>query len=402
MNSKITHMRQIISFGIIACLFVAQNAFCQDEKSEGYVFTTVKEVGATSVKNQSSSGTCWSFSTIALLESELIRLGKPAVDLSPMFVVRKTYSEKADRYVRFHGSISFSGGGSSADVITCIRNFGIVPMEVYQGLNYGTPEHQHGELDAVAEAYVKEVVENPNRKLSTAWKSGFDAIVDSYLGEVPQTFTYQGVEYTPKTYFQSLGLNLDDYVEITSFSHHPFYSQFILEVPDNWAHDYVYNVPLSDLEAIFDFAVDNGFPISWGSDVSDPGFSWKNGVAIVPDIENEELAGSDMAKWTQMSAREKSAKAFEKPCKELTITQEKRQIDFDNYQTTDDHGMLIVGKAVDQNGNTYFKVKNSWGDGGKYNGYFYASKAFVLYKTMTVMLHKDAVPKDIRKKLGIK
>lgn len=395
-------MKKITLLSISVCLFLALNVFGQDETAEGYKFTPISEVGATSVKNQSSSGTCWSFSTIALFESELIRMGKPAVDLSPMFVARMTYHNKAQRYVRFHGSISFSGGGASGDVTDVIRSYGIVPMDVYQGLNYGTDSHQHDELDEVTKAYVDEVVKNPNRKLSTAWLNGFDAILDAYFGKVPESFVYEGKEYSPKSFVQYLGLNVDDYVEISSFSHHPFYEKFIIEVPDNWAHGEVYNVPLDEFGQIVDYAVDNGYPISWGSDVSEPGFSWSNGIAIVPDIEDEELAGSDMAKWTKMSVREKNAKAFDKPGKEMVITQELRQKGFDSYETTDDHGMLIVGKARDQNGAIYYKVKNSWGESGRYNGYFYASKPFVLYKSMTIMLHKNAVPKDIKKKLGIK
>lgn len=383
------------------CLGVVHSVSAQDVKQGGYHFTSIKEINTTSVKDQDRSSTCWSFSTLGLLESEILRLGNPAIDLSPMFVVRCIYSEKADRYARFQGSISISGGGSSADVIRAIRRYGIVPMEVYQGLRYGTDSHVHGELDAVAEAFIGAVVKNPNRKLSTAWKKGFDGILDAYLGDVSSSFTYRGKEYTPKSFAQSLGINVDDYVEITSFTHHPFYTRFIIEIPDNWAHDEVYNVPLSDLGDIVDYAVDNGYSIAWGSDVSDSGINWTEGVAIVPDLDSEELAGSDMAKWTAKKPKEKYAKAFEKPGSEIAITQEMRQLAFDNYQTTDDHGMVIVGKAKDQNGNLYYKVKNSWGDDGRFNGYFYASKPFVLYKTITIMLHKDAIPQDIRAKLGI-
>lgn len=373
-----------------------------DKPAEGYVFTIKRDLPVTSVKNQQRSGTCWSYATLALLEADLLRQGKPAVDLSPMFVVRQTYLDKADRYVRFQGTISFSGGGSSGDVMNTIRDHGIVPMEVYMGLNYGTDQHVHGELDAVTEAYVSAIVKNPNRKLSSAWKRGFQGIVDAYLGPLPERFSHNGQQYTPREFAKHLGINVEDYIEISSFSHHPFYSKFVLEVPDNWVHDAVYNVPLAEFEAIIDYALDNGFPIGWGSDVSEDGFSWKNGLAIVPDVQSAPLDGSDMARWTKMSNRERSQAAFERPGRELSITQEIRQAAFDNQQTTDDHGMLIVGTAHDQNGNIYYKVKNSWGEAGKYNGYFYASKPFVLYKTLTIMLHKDGIPRVIREKLGVK
>lgn len=396
----------IVLLGVLVCSLGIQNAVAQNEKEleskpEGYVFTSINEIETTSIKDQNRSGTCWSFSGLGFLESEMLRMGKPKVDLSAMFVVRTAYSDKAEKYVRMNGALNFGGGGAFYDVAAMIKKYGIVPMEVYQGLNYGEDMHVHGEIDAVTKAYIEAVVKNPNRKLSTAWHNGFDGILDAYFGELPTKFQYNGKDYTPKTFAQSLGLNLDDYVYVTSYSHHPFYSRFILEVPDNWALAEVYNVTIDDLEKIFDNAVDNGYPVAWASDVSDNGFSWANGVAIVPDMENEELAGSDMARWTKMSPREKSKKAFEKPGKELKITQEMRQEAFDNYQTTDDHGMVLVGKAKDQIGNIYYRVKNSWGIDGKYDGYFYASKPFVLYKTMSIMVHKNAIPKDISKKLGL-
>lgn len=371
---------------------------------EGYVFTPIKEIKTTPVKNQYRSSTCWSFSGVAFLESELLRMGKPEVNLSAMYVVRNAYSEKADRFVRFNGTNNFGPGGSYYDVIETIRKYGVVPDEVYPGLNYGEDKHIHGELDAVTRAYVDAIVKNPNKKLSTAWKSGFSGILDAYLGINPSTFTYNGKNYNPNTFFQSLGLNLDDYIYITSFSHHPFYTKFVIELPDNWAHGEVYNVTIEDFEKIFDNAVDNGYPVAWASDVSDKGFNWSKGVAIVPEVNFEEMSGSDKERWTQLSQKEKDAKlySFEKPGKEMKITQELRQEAFNNYQTTDDHGMLLVGKAKDQTGTVYYKVKNSWGADGVYDGYFYASKPFVLYKTTSIMVHKNAVPKDILNKLGIK
>lgn len=400
-------MKKFLLLAVVACfvsvpvLRAQTEAEKNQEKPEGYVITPISEVKTTSVKDQNRSGTCWSFSGIGFLESELLRLGKPEVDLAPMFIVRMAYSDKAEKYVRMHGALNFAGGGAFYDVAAMIKKYGIVPMEVYQGLNYGEDNHVHNEMDRVLKAYVEAVVKNPNRKLSTAWFKGFNAVLDAYLGPIPSDFVYKGQKYSPKSYAESLGLNLDDYVYITSYTHHPFHSKFIMEVPDNWALAEVYNVPLDEFEAIFDNALDNGFPVAWASDVSEDGFSWTDGVAIVPDMKSEEITGSDMARWTKLTKRERMTKIFEKPGPELKITQEMRQEGFDRFETTDDHGMVLVGKAKDQLGHIYYKVKNSWGIGGKYDGYFYASKPFVLYKTMSIMVHKDAIPKNIRKKLNL-
>jgi len=380
-------------------------AFAQDEEpqNEGYNFTVVKEVKTTDVRNQSRSSTCWSFSGLAMIETELLRIGKPAINLSEMYIVRHTHSEKAEKYVRLHGNINFGGGGAFYDVIETIKKYGIVPEEVYPGLNYGEDIHVHSELDAIATAYVEAVVKNPNRKLSAAWKVGYEAVLDAYLGKRPEKFTWEGKEYTPKSFAQSLGLNFDDYVYVTSFTHHPFYSNFIIEIPDNWAWGSVYNLPLDEFAQIFDYAIDNGYSVAWASDISEKGFSYQNGVAVVPEVNLAEMTDSEKLKWTELSPREKDAMLykFNGPGLEKKITQEMRQEAFDNYQTTDDHGMLIVGIAKDQKGNKYYKVKNSWGTSDKYNGYFYASEAFVLYKTMSIMVHKDAIPKEIAKKLKL-
>jgi len=373
----------------------------KDEVKEPYTFTDLKVIPSTSVKNQNRSSTCWSFSGMAFLESELLRMGKPSVDLSPMFVVRNIYTMKADRYVRFNGTNNFGPGGSFFDVLEAIKRFGIVPMDVYQGLNYGEESHVHGEVDAVTKAFLDALIKNPNRKLSTAWKNAFNGILDAYFGQAPQNFTYNGKSFTPETFAKYLEINPDDYVVITSFNHHPFYQKFVLELPDNWIHGEAYNVTLADFDRIIEYAIDNGFPVAWASDVSDKGFSWSKGVAIVPDFDDMENAGSDKDRWTLLSnkEKEKTLYSFEKPVKEMVITQDIRQIAFDSYQTTDDHGMVLVGKATDQLGNTFYKVKNSWGADGKYQGYFYASKAFVLYKSTNIMVNKKAIPADLLKKL---
>lgn len=402
------NMKRSLSL-IALSLFVFISAYSQEKQektaSEGYTFTPIKEIKHTSVKNQSSTGTCWIFSSLGFFEAEALRAGKPEFNLSEMYISRNAFSDKADRYVRFQGANTFGGGGSFWDVIDMIKKYGIVPEEVYSGLNYGEDKHIHGELDAVTKAYLDAIIKNPNRKLSTAWKRGFDGILDAYLGPNPQTFKYNGKEYTPKSFSESLGLNFNDYVCLTSFSHHPFYEKFILEVPDNWAGKEVYNLPLDDFGQIFDNAIENNYTVAWASDVSDKGFSWKNGVAIVPDMNLSEMNESDKAKWTNLSDREKENQlySFEKPITEKTITQELRQIGFDNFLTTDDHGMLIVGTAKDQTGKVFFKIKNSWGtSNSKYDGYFYASKAFILYKTTSIMVNKNAIPKPIATKLGIK
>ena len=398
-------MKRSLSLMILAC-FVAFSAIGQEKdttKPVGYQFTTVKELKVTPVKDQYRSGTCWSFSTLAFLESELLRIGKPEVDFSEMWVVRNAYSDKATKYVRLQGGLNFGGGGSFADVVYVLKNYGLVPESAYTGLQYGEAKHVHGELDALLKGYVDGVIKNPNRQLSTAWHKGFDGILDAYLGPVPEKFNYNGKEYTPKSFGQSLGLNPDDYVSLTSYTHHPFYSKFILEVPDNWIWEESYNLPLEDLARVFAFSIENGYSIAWGADVSEKGFSYNNGVAVVPEANTSEMKDSEKLKWTSMTEKERQAMlySFNSPSSEKKITQELRQVAFDNYQTTDDHGMLIYGTAKDQNGKLYYKVKNSWGTDGKFQGNFYASEAFVLYKTMNIMVHKNAIPADIRKKLGI-
>lgn len=330
----------------------------KEEEKQGYQFTELKRLPATSVKSQDRAGTCWSWSTISFLESEMMRLGKDSVSLAPMYIVWNTYNEKADKYVRMHGCMNFAQGGASADVNWAIKNYGIVPLEIYSGLNYGENIHAHAELDGVLGAYLKVIVSNPNKKLSTAWKKGFDGILDAYLGAKPEKFTFRGKEYTPMSFYQSTGLNMDDYISLTSFTHHPFYTKFALEVPDNWIGEESYNLPLDELMEVLDKAIDNGYTFSWGSDVSEIGFL-RDGIAIVPDMENTETSDAEIAKWVKMKKEDKQAKLLEKPGKEKTITQEMRQEAFDNFQTTDDHGMHAVGKAVDQNGNKYFIIKNS-------------------------------------------
>ena len=387
MNCK--HLTIACALSVVSvCAWAGENK----KDSVGYQFTVTKELKTNSVKDQSRSGTCWSFSTLSFIEDDLLRQGKPAVDLSEMFIVRNDYIEKAIKYVRMHGSISFSAGGSAYDVLYIIDKYGVVPEEVYTGLNYGTDKHQHGELDAILKGYVDAVIANPNKKLSSAWLDGFKAVLDTYLGKVPEKFTYNGVEYTPKSFAESLGIKSSDYIPLTSFTHHDFYKPFAIEVPDN------------ELMETIDYSIDKGYTVMWASDVSEKGFQYLKGFAVVPvEKKNDNLSGTELARWVKLSKAEKEGELykFEEPEEEMVIDQKVRQEAFDNYETTDDHGMVFVGTAVDQNGTKYYKVKNSWGTEQVYGGFFYASEAFVKYKTMDILVHKDAVPAKILKKLHL-
>ncbi len=394
-------------FAVILPLHAQQNS------NEEYVFTIIKEVKATPVKDQYRSGTCWSYSALSYIESELLRQGKPEYDLSEMWIVRYTYPAKAEKYMRLQGNINMAGGGSFEDVFWVMRTYGIVPQEIYQGLNYGESKNVHNELDNVTKAYVDAILKTykdasekgRSYSLTTAWFDGFQGIMDAYLGIRPEKFSYQGKEYTPSNFQQSLGLNLDDYVSITSFTHHPFYESFILEIPDNWIWGTSYNLPMNEMFEVVNNALNNGHSVLWGADVSEKGFAYRKGLALVPETNTEEMSDSDKARWVGVSDKDRETQMMDmgKVVPERKITQELRQRAFDNFQTTDDHGMHITGIAKDQNGNTFYKVKNSWGtDDSKYNGYFYASEAYFLYKTINIMVHKDALPKHIAQKLHIK
>lgn len=375
------------------------------DRKDPWSFEDVILLPSSPVEDQHRSGTCWSFAGTSFLQSEMMRLGKPDVNLSEMFIVWHTYAEKARKHVRLHGNLNFSAGGAFHDVTNMISKYGVVPESVYDGLKYGEDKHVHGEMDRVLREYVDAVVENKNRKLSTAWHDAFTQILDTYLGEIPQNFEYEGRTYTPLSFADNyVGLNMNDYVEITSFTHHPFYSKFVLEIPDNWSWDKMYNVPLNELEEIIDYSLENGFTIAWASDVSEKGFATGNkGIAVLPAAPEKDMSDAEISRWEALPERERENELYklEKPVPELDVTQEMRQIAFDNFQTTDDHGMHIIGKAKDSRGKTFYKVKNSWGDYNMHNGYFYASKPYVSYKTMCIMVHKDAIPPGIREKLNL-
>lgn len=390
------------SFG----LFAQNNASQEAANPSGpNVFTTVKEVPYTSIKDQANSGTCWSYSGIGFLESEALRMGKPSVDLSEMFVVSHSYKDKGEKYVRMHGKLNYGQGGSFYDVLYVLKHYGLVPQEVMPGLNYGTDKNMHSELADGAQAFLNEIIKNPNGKLTTAWERAYDGIIDSYLGTAPEKFMYKGKQYTPESFAKSLSLNADDYISLTSYTHHPFYSAFPLEIEDNWRWSSSYNLPLDEFMQVMDNAIDNGYSIAWGTDVSENGFT-RDGIGILADVGAIETKGSDQDRWVGLSRAGKIAeirKMIEQAdCPEIEVTQEYRQKCFDNYTLTDDHGMQIVGKAKNQIGREFFIVKNSWGETGKYKGIWYASRNFVAGRTMNYVVHKDAIPGAIAKKLGIK
>ena len=393
-------------FLLIALVALTANSQMVRANDSTFVFTTVDSVAITPVKDQNRSSTCWAFSTIGFLESEILRIGGEPMDLSEMFVVSRTMMDRAEYVVRMHGDADFAPGGSAYDVIYCLKNYGMVPQEAMPGIMYGSSKADtlpvHTELDAVAKGYVNGIAKNTRlKKLSPVWKQGLQAIYDAYLGKCPEYFTYRGHEYTPMSFANSLGLNPDDYVSITSYTHHPFYTQFALEVPDNWRMDQMYNVPMEDMMRIIDEAIKHGYTLAWGADVSEAGFTRK-GIGVVPDIESQDNTGSDADHWVGLSDDEKRKELTEGPCTELSITQEMRQQAFDNWENTDDHGMQIFGTATDQNGKRYYMIKNSWGTRkSKYKGIWYVSEAFMQYKTNDILVHIDAIPADIRAKLGL-
>ena len=381
----------LLGYAISSQLLWAQEEKKKEEKKkEAYEFTMVKELPHTSVKNQARTGTCWCFATISFLESELLRMGKEELNLSEMYIVRHTYPKKAERYIRLHGEANFSPGGACHDVIDMMREYGLVPEEVYPGLNYGEKKHNHGEMNNILYGLVKAVSRNPGGRVTPRWEEAFEAVLDVYLGEIPKTFKYQGKEYTPKSFLQYLELNPDDYIEITSYTHHPFYKQFYLELPDNWTfNDQYYNVPIEDMEKIIDYSLENGYTVVYGGDVSNKYFSSKKGYGIVP-----------LKDWEDLTQEERK-KEITEPVEEKVPTQELRQKWFDNYTATDDHAMHIVGIAKDQKGHRFYYTKNSWGTDRKYGGYMYLSKPYILLNATGFMVNKNAIPNDIREKLGL-
>ncbi len=392
-------MKKLFVLAVFALGFAAAAS-----AQEGYKFTDQKVVKTVPITNQYKSGTCWCYSTLSYLEEEIMAVGGEQMTLSQMWVVRHAYFDKAVKYVRLHGNLNFAVGGAAHDVTEMIAKYGIVPREVYTGQNYGTELPEFNEIDNVLKAYVDAIIKNGNGKLTPVWQDGLNAILDTYFGERPETFTYKGKEYTPKSFAESLPIKMEDYIEISSYTHHPFYSTFILEVPDNWMWHSMYNLPVGEMMQVLDAALEAGRPVAWGTDVSEKGFSRTKAIGVIPEEVEKNSIGSDAERWGKLTDAEKQAMInnLEGPMKEKTITQEMRQEAYDNYLTTDDHGMVIVGTATDQEGNPFYKVQNSWGESGPYKGFYYFSRPFVEYKTMDIMVNKNIVPKEILKKLGLK
>lgn len=374
----------------------------EEVKKDTVEFTVIKQNPITSIKDQHRSGTCWAYSSLGFLEAELLRMGKGEHDLCESFLVYNTYMDRADKAIRTHGDASFSQGGSFYDAIYCLKHYGIVPQDAmpFPGSLYGDSLFNFNQLDAVASAYVGAIAKGNLKKISPTWKSDLSNIYKNYFGELPKTVVAGGKTYTPQQYATDyLGLNPDDYVSLTSYTHHPFYTKFILEIQDNWRWAESYNLPLDEFMEVCDAAVRNGYTFAWGADVSESYFS-RDGVARVPaTLKDNDITGSDAARWTGSNAQ--NGAAIKTSNDEKTITQELRQLGYDNWETTDDHGMVIYGLAKNKQGDEYFMVKNSWGDYGKYHGMFYASKAYVAYKTMNILIHKSAIPAHIAKKLGL-
>lgn len=362
------------------------SAASQSQETE-YKFVVRKEVPSTPVKNQSLTSTCWSFSGLSFFESELMRMGKKPHDLSEMYIVQEAYRRKAEEYARRKGSCAFSPGGQYHDLLSITKESGLVPDELYPGLNYGSKNHNHDEMDAVLKGYMNGVLRTSRH--TPAWVTGLNGILEAYLGKIPAGFEYDGEYYTPKDFSKQLGLNFDDYIVISSFNDHPYYNEAVLEVPDNWAPCTYFNLPVDELVQAIDNALLSGYSVAWASDMRGKGFNMKKGVAIVPEKD-----------WDKISENELD-QLFDYPHKQKKVTQEMRQKEFEDHPITGDHGMHIVGLAEDQNGNVFYKVKNSWGESGKYNGYIFVSREYIKLKTTNCMINKNSLPVAVAEKMAL-
>ena len=396
-------MKKILTFALVAFFALGATAKPKKAASNKPVFTVVKQNPITSVKDQNRSGTCWDYSTLSFFESEILKATGKTYDLCEAFVANKNYMDRAIQVVRLHGDCQFSQGGSAYDVLYVLKNYGICPEDAmpFPGSLYGDSLNNFNEFFGQLEPYVEGIARSKSSKISNQWKVGLQGILDAYLGKCPEKFTYEGKEYTPKTFAASLGLDWNNYVSITSYSHKPYYTQYAVEVQDNWRNPLSWNLPMEDMARIIDNAVMNGYTVAWGGDVSEPGFTRKGLAYFVDTKKVESLAGSDMARWLKMSQQKRTSIVDSLGCKvpELTPTPEQRQERFDNWELTDDHGMLIYGIAKDQNGKEYYMVKNSWGETGDYKGTWYMTKNFIIANTMDYLVNKNAIPQDILKKI---
>jgi len=400
-------IKQLLTVSILACSITAQAQFSYTEpasnaKESEYKFTKIAHLDATPVQSQGYTGTCWSFSALSFFESELMRQGteNPSL-LSEMFIVRKAYESKAAKYIRMDGKINFSEGGAFHDIPYVIRRYGIVPLDVYEGLNYGSKRHNHSEMFSVLDGAVQGLLKHKSKSRSTAWMPALNGVLDAYLGEDITEFEHEGKKYTPKSYADKIGLNMDNYISLTSFTHFLENEKCMLAIPDNWAWGQSYNVNLDNLMKATEYALKNGYTVAWGADVSEKGFSFSNGLAINPeDPSTIQTAGKDNKNFSDGGA-DKISNAFKTPVTEVVVTPEMRQEGYDTKTTTDDHGMHIVGLYKDQNGTKYFLVKNSWGTGNFPEGYLYVSESYFKLKTINVYIHKDGLPSSLSKKLSL-
>lgn len=402
-------MKKTILLALLAVCAMSASAVTKDNKKENPnkpIFTVVKENPITSIKDQNRSGTCWDYSTLSFFENEILKATGKTYDLCESFVANKTYMDRAIQVVRYHGDCQFAEGGSAYDPLYCIQHYGICPESAmpFPGSLYGDSLNNFNEFFKVLTPYVQAIAKSNSKKLTPAWKNGLQGILDAYLGKCPDSFVYQGKTYTPKTFAASLGLDWNNYITFTSYTtHHPFWTRFAVEVQDNWRFPLSWNVPIDDLAKIIDNAIMNGYTVAWGGDVSEDGFT-RDGLAYMCDTKKiQSLEGSDMARWLKLSKAEKKniVDSLGVNVPEITPTQKQRQERFDNWELTDDHGMVIFGIAKDQKGKEYYMVKNSWGETGDYKGIWYMTKNFIVANTMDFMVNKNAVPKDIRKKCGI-
>lgn len=394
-------MKSILLSALVCGSMCSAYADVVTPESTGFKFTDTKVVKCTPIKDQYETGTCWCFSVVAFMENEILRTSGKEVDLSEMYVVRSLYPEKAQKFMRMEGEMRFNQGGGVLDVVYAWDKYGMVPEDVYNGLNYGETKHDHQELIAGMKGFMKGIVAKPGKRYSTAWLRGLNGILDAYLGKAPEKFVVDGVEYTPKTYAASFGLNMSDYQAFSSYTHHPFYEEFIIEIPDNWLWAKMKNVQLDEMEQIVDNAISNGYSVAWSADMSEKSWQWDNGYAIMPKLKSEaDMSKKELERWKKLpnKDREKELYAFNGPQPEIEVTQEVRQQMFDSFETVDDHLMVIVGLAKDQKGNKFYKVKNSWDTNHIYDGYIYVSSAYFRAKTIDIMVHKDGVPTSIQEK----